>query len=77
MGNEIRKAAGRAPVWLRWLRVGPQLSLTSAQVVISWFVSPSPVSGSVLTAQSREPASDSVPPSFSAPSPLALCPSQK
>ena len=34
--------------------------LTSAQVMISWFVSSSPMSGSVLTAQSLEPASDSV-----------------
>ena len=29
---------------------------TSAQVMISWFVSSSPTSGSVLTAQSLEPA---------------------
>ena len=34
--------------------------LTSARVVISWFVSPSPVSDSVLTAGSLEPAPDSV-----------------
>ena len=40
---------------------------TSAQVTISWFVSLSPRSGSVLTARSLEPASDSVPPSLSAP----------
>ena len=33
---------------------------TSAQVMISWFVSLSLASGSVLTAQSLEPASDSV-----------------
>ena len=39
-----------APVWL----------LISAQVMISWFMSSSPVSGSVLMAQSLEPASDSV-----------------
>ena len=39
---------------------------TSAQVMISWSVSSSPASGSVLTAQSPEPALDSV--SFS------LCP---
>ena len=38
---------------------------TSAQVVISQFVSSSPASGSVLTAQSLEPASDSVSPSLS------------
>ena len=35
---------------------------TSAQVMISQFVSSSPESGSVLTAQSLEPASDSVSP---------------
>ena len=33
---------------------------TSAQVMISWFMGSSPISGSVLTAQSLEPASDSV-----------------
>ena len=46
--------------------------LTLAQVVISQFVSSSPASGSVLTAQSLEPASDSVSPSLSVPSPLML-----
>ena len=43
---------------------------TSAQGMISWFVGSSPTSGSVLTAQSLEPASDSVSPSLS----LSLCP---
>ena len=38
---------------------------TSVQVMISWFVSSSPASGSVLTAQSLEPVSDSVSPSLS------------
>ena len=47
--------------------------LASAHVVISRFVSSSPASGSVLTAQSREPALDSVSPSLSAPPPLMLC----
>ena len=42
---------------------------TSAQVMISWFMSWSPASGSVLTAQSLEPALDSV------SSSLSLCPS--
>ena len=46
--------------------------LTSVQVMISQFVSLSPVLGSVLTAQSLEPASDSVSPSLSAPPPLML-----
>ena len=39
---------------------------TSAQVKISQFVSLSPALGSVLTAQSLEPASESVSPSVSA-----------
>ena len=39
--------------------------LTSAQVLISRSVSLSPASGSVLTAQSLEPVSDSVSPSLS------------
>ena len=42
---------------------------TLAQVMISQFVSLSPVLGSVLTAQSLEPASDSVSPSLSLPLP--------
>ena len=46
--------------------------LTSAQVMISQFVSSSPVSGFVLPAQSLEPASDSVSPSLSVPPPLML-----
>ena len=46
--------------------------LTLAQVMISLFVGSSPMSGSVLTAQSLEPASDSVSPSLSAPPPLSL-----
>ena len=40
---------------------------TSAQVMISRSVGSGPVFGSVLTAQDLEPASDSVPPSFSDP----------
>ena len=47
--------------------------LTSAQVTISRFVGSSPAAGSVLTAQSLEPVSDSMSPSLSAPPPLALC----
>ena len=43
--------------------------LTSAQVMISQLLSSSPTSGSVLTAQSLEPASDSVSPSLSLPLP--------
>ena len=57
-----------APGWLSQLSV-----LTSAQVMISWSLSSSPLSDSVLTAQSLEPALDSVSPSLSVPSLLALC----
>ena len=46
---------------------------TSAQVMISRFVSLSPASGSVLMAQSLEPVSDSVSPSLSDPPPFMLC----
>ena len=46
---------------------------TTAQVTISQFMGLSPTSGSVLTAQSLEPASDSVSPSLSAPPLLVLC----
>ena len=45
---------------------------TSAQSMTSWFVGLSPASDSMLRAQSLEPASDSVSPSLSAPSLLAL-----
>ena len=44
--------------------------LTSAQVMISQFMNSSPASGSVLTAQSLEPASDSL--FLSAAPPLVL-----
>ena len=47
--------------------------LTSPQVMISWFLNSSPASGSVLTAQSLKPASDSVAPSLSAPPLFTLC----
>ena len=47
--------------------------LTSAQVVISQLVNLSLASGSVLTAQSLFPVSDSVSPSLSAPPRLTLC----
>ena len=46
--------------------------LTLAQVMISQSMGLSPVSRSVLTAQSLEPASDSVSPSLSAPPLLML-----
>ena len=46
--------------------------LTSAQVMISPFVGSIPTQGSVPTAQSLEPPSDSVSPSLSAPSPTCM-----
>ena len=46
-------------------------------VMISQFVGPNPASGSVLTAQSLEPFSNSMSPSLSAPPPLMLSPPKK
>ena len=46
--------------------------LTSGQVMIPQFVGSSPASGSALTVQSLEPASDSLSPSLSAPPQLVL-----
>ena len=46
---------------------------SSIQVMISQFVGSSPTSGSVLTAQSLEPASDSMSPSLSVPFQLTVC----
>ena len=51
--------------------------LTSAQVMISRFVGSSPASGSVLTARSLEPASDSVPLSLFLPGSCSVSLSQK
>ena len=59
----------RKSFWDAWVAQSVEC-LTSAQVMISQLVSSSPTSGSVLTARSPEPASDSVPPSFSAPTHL-------
>ena len=65
--SDITKSVGGA--WVTQSAGRP----TSAQVMISQFVGSSPTLGSVLASQSLEPASDSVSPSFSAPSLLALC----
>ena len=51
--------------------------LTLAQVMMFQLTSSSPASGSVLDAQSWEPALDSVSPSLSAPPLLILCLSLK
>ena len=61
-----------SPSWGTWMAQLVERP-TSAQVMISQFVSSSPVLGFVLTARSLEPASDSVFPSLSAPPPLTLC----
>ena len=53
------------------------ISAHHLQVMISQFMSSSPTLGSVLTAQSLEPASDSVSRSLSAPPFLTLCLSPK
>ena len=58
--------------WGAWVAQSVK-PLTFAQVMISWFVGLSPESGSVLTAQSLQPASDSVSPSLSATLPVMLC----
>ena len=57
-------------IWVTQLVKHP----TSAKVMISQFASSSPASGSVLTAQSLEFASESVSPTLSLPLPLlTLC----
>ena len=52
--------------WGAWVAQSVK-RLTSAQVMISWFVGSTSTSGSVLIAQSLDPALDSVFTSFSAP----------
>ena len=64
------------PHWGTWVAQSVERP-TLAQVMISWSMSLSLASGSVLTAKSLEPASDSVSPSLSAPPPLMLCLCQK
>ena len=69
--EELFKAKNQGePGWLSQLSVRLQLRSPSLQ-----FVSLSPAPGSVLTAQSLDPALDAVSPSLSAPPPLMLCPS--
>ena len=67
MGSVKNKTNGGA--WVAQLVKHP----TSAWVTISQFVNSSPTSSSVLTAQSPEPASDSVSPPLSAPPQLMFC----
>ena len=68
--TRLQKVRRGAPGWLSRLSV--QLWLK-----VSQFMNSSPTSDSVLTAQSLEPASDSVSPSLSAPPPFELCLSLK
>ena len=58
--------------WGIWLAQSVKC-LTSARVMISWFMGSSPVLGSVLTAQSLKPALYSVSAPLSAPTLLMLC----
>ena len=53
--------------------LGGSVGPTSTQVMISRFLGSSPMSGSLLVAQSLETASDSVSPSLSAPQLLTFC----
>ena len=55
-------------MWGAWVAQSAERP-TLAQVTISRSVSSSPASGSVLTARSLEPATDSVSPSLSLPLP--------
>ena len=59
-------------MWPQGTQVAQVKHPTLAQAMISRFVSSSPASGSVLTAQSLEPASDFGSPSLSAPPLLVL-----
>ena len=71
VGTGLNSGAKGIQVWPgrgTWVAQSVKLP-TLAQVVISRLVSSSPAWGSVLTAQSLEPASDSVSPSLSAPPP--------
>ena len=71
MNSEINNYLLNTTAWKEWKQSVKHPTL--AQVMISWFVSSSPTSGSVLTSQSLEPASDSVSLSFSDPPLPALC----
>ena len=72
LGTLVRLLDRTLPDWAAWVAQSMKCP-TSAQVMISRFVGSSPTSGSVLTAQSLEPALDCVSPSLSAPPLFALC----
>ena len=65
----------KSDLWGAWVAQSVRRP-TSAQVMISRSVSSSLALGSVLTAQSLEPVSDSVSPSLLDPPPFMLCLSQ-
>ena len=67
-----QQALKKKNLWGAWVAQSVEHP-TSASVMISQLTSSSPASGSVLTAQSLEPASHSVSPSLSAFPPLMLC----
>ena len=69
--NIIKQAKKKATTWGPWVAQSVKRP-TLAHVMISQFMRSSPTSGSVLTTQGLEPASDFVSPSLSAPPPLAL-----
>ena len=74
---DIVSSTLRSPYWFKSWNWGAREAQsvkrpTSARATISRSVSSSPASGSVLSAQSLEPASDSVSPSLSAPALLTL-----
>ena len=70
--NFRRTALERLAFWGTWVAQLVKCP-TSAQVMISRLMILSFVLGSLLTAQSLEPASDSLSPSLSVPSPLMVC----
>ena len=67
----VPKHVKQRKAWGAWVAQSVERP-TSAQVMISRSMGLSPASGSLLTAQSLEPASDSVSPSLSAPPLLVL-----
>ena len=73
MPSECREADTKSAFLGRLEGSVGQVSPTLAQVMISRLAGSSPTSGSVLTAQTLEPASDSLSPSL----PLSLPPSLK
>ena len=71
-GSQIPFPCKKRKLWDTWVAQSVK-HLTSARVMMWQFLSLSPESGSVLTAESLEPASDYVSPSLSTPPPLVLC----